>query len=1447
MTGIVQGDLGNLAIYQDDNNDGTIEAGETTTAGGSGSVNSGVTTITFSSSFNIAASTTVNYILIGDVANLAVGDTMTIALSFSNFTLSSGAVGGSTTNATHTAGGIKVTYSAATSGTSWTVPSGVTGITVKSWGAGGGGGGGNSSNAGGNGVGAGFAQATFSVTPGETLTLRVGGGGSGGTNDASYAGGGGGGGYSGVFRSSTALIIAAGGGGGGGGGGSSNGAYDGTAGGVGGGTTGGPGVSTYGYGSGKGGTQSAGGAAGNGGGGAGSSLSGGQGAQGNYPYGGAGGAGGTNGGGSGGAGDDYYSLSGGGGGGAGYFGGGGGSLDYYYYSYYGACGGGGGSSYMTGTNTSTSSGNNANAGNTTDSDYSGSAGQGGSGGPAGGGYYSNGANGNAGLVVIRYLSAPTVVFLASFTATWEGSGVLVEWVTKTEIDNVGFNLYRSTGAGGTYIKLNQEMIPGLLSSVNGRAYTFYDANVTPGNVYCYQLEDINLRGERTMHGPVCVGGGAGGGGGVGASGLVTSGGKSQGTPGSGSIGSTGKAGSGSSGSNAGNSNGFVNGMNGNSTVTQVGMKDLGTSWTGEGILVEWRTGYEVNNLGFHVYREEGKQVVRLTPELVAGSALRYRAGTLTAGYSYSWLDVSPVRPALSSVQYWVEDVDLSGKKTWHGPVSVSSSDQPLSRKSQSALLSHLSRLQAQADPDAAKVQALQARLGRNHRSVLGSQNLSFGPPGSADQNIEVQGVDDGTGGGFPGGLIPSIISDRPPRSPNDLQWALAASGGVKIYIQKEGWYRITQPELVAAGLSSSINPRSLRLFVDGQEQALGVSAGVGNQFGPQDFVEFYATGLDTPFTDTRVYWLIWGSAPGKRIGQVDGTVGSGGQGPATSFPFTVEDKPRTVYFAALLNGDASNMFGPLVATAGVQQVMSVQHLDPAAPGAGTLEVTLQGVTVNPHQVQILVNGVVAGVLNFSNQSEGSTTVSLSSGVLQEGDNVVQLSALGGDMDLSLIDTLQLTYWHTYTADSDVLRLTAVGGSPLIIGGFSSSQVRVMDITDPGAVQEILGSVQAQGAGYSIQLTVPGSGMRTFLAFAPSQVQNPGAVEGNQPSNWHQAGRVADLVIITHGDFLENLESLKALREAQGFSVALIDVEDLYDEFSFGEKTPQAMKDFLIQTRTFWKKAPGYVLLVGDASFDPRNYLGMGSFDFVPTKLIDTAYLETASDDWFVDFDGDGLPEMAVGRISVRTVQEASTVVSKIVGYEQGSGGSQAVLLVADINDTFDFENAAASLESLLPAQLTVQEIFRSRYGDDDQVHAALLQDINQGALLVNYVGHGSVEVWRGSYFDSDYAEALTNGMGLPFFLDMTCLNGYFQDVYTESLAEALLKAEQGGAVAVWASSGLTEPENQEPMNQELIRLLFSSGSLTLGQATAQAKKAANDQDVRRTWIFFGDPTTRLKY
>ena len=164
------------------------------------------------------------------------------------------------------------------------------------------------------------------------------------------------------------------------------------------------------------------------------------------------------------------------------------------------------------------------------------------------------------------------------------------------------------------------------------------------------------------------------------------------------------------------------------------------------------------------------------------------------------------------------------------------------------------------------------------------------------------------------------------------------------------------------------------------------------------------------------------------------------------------------------------------------------------------------------------------------------------------------------------------------------------------------------------------------------------------------------------------------------------------------------------------------------------------------------------------------------------------------------------------------------------------------MEALLPETITAQEIFRSQ-GDDETTRTQIIDSINEGKLLVNYIGHGSVELWRGDVFTSDDVATLTNGARLPFFVAMTCLNGYFHDPFpTDSLAESLLKAEQGGAIAVWASSGLTEPEGQSLMNKKLMPLLFDGKSRTLGEATMKAKTATKDQDVRRTWILFGDPT-----
>jgi hypothetical protein len=314
-------------------------------------------------------------------------------------------------------------------------------------------------------------------------------------------------------------------------------------------------------------------------------------------------------------------------------------------------------------------------------------------------------------------------------------------------------------------------------------------------------------------------------------------------------------------------------------------------------------------------------------------------------------------------------------------------------------------------------------------------------------------------------------------------------------------------------------------------------------------------------------------------------------------------------------------------------------------------------------------------------------------------------------------------------------------------------------------------------------------------------------------------------------------------------VAVVDVEDIYDEFSYGEKSSQAIKDFLQFAKTNWRTAPRFAMFVGDASLDPRNYLGRGDYDFVPTRSIDTLLMETVSDEWLADFDGDGLAEMFLGRLPARTPHEASLIIAKIVSYE-GSPALRNVLLVSDLNDGIDFQSAYHEVRNTVPADVNVQQIDRGELGTS-AAKSVLIESLNRGLGIVNYFGHGTIDQWRGDLLTSSDAAGLANGEMRPIVLAITCLNGYFQDPVLESLAESLIKAERGGAVAVWASSGMCDAGPQAFMNQEMFRVIYgrdgsAGGPPTLGEAVMKAKKTINDSDVRLTYVLFGDPTSRFK-
>ncbi|HEV7375437.1 MAG TPA: C25 family cysteine peptidase, partial [Pyrinomonadaceae bacterium] len=556
-------------------------------------------------------------------------------------------------------------------------------------------------------------------------------------------------------------------------------------------------------------------------------------------------------------------------------------------------------------------------------------------------------------------------------------------------------------------------------------------------------------------------------------------------------------------------------------------------------------------------------------------------------------------------------------------------------------------------------------------------------------------------------------------------------------------------------------------------------------------------------------------------------------------------REKIIYASSLTNGDAENFYGQAISVAPVSEKLYLSNLSQNYSGEVKLEVALQGLTTVNHQVKVKLNDQAVGTLSFKGQERSVAELSVPSSALLEGENTVTLERFGGDSDVTLVDYIRLTYEHSYRADGNVLRFMAEGSTRL--DGFTYNNIRVMDISDPRRIAEIACSVEASSNGYAA--TFQAQGEREYLAFTDGEVNRPASILLDKPSNLKSSNNGADLVIISYGDFIQSVQPLAELRRKEGLTVSVVDIQDVYDEFSSGAHSPYAIKDFLSWAKSHWQNSPQFVLLVGDGSLDPRNYQGNGVTDFVPTKLIDASTMETASDDWLADFNNDGVAEMAVGRLPVRTKAEAERVISKIRGYTTGSA-QQQVLMVVDRNnasDSFSFDKLGQELGVLVPSSITVRTINRGSTPDDSTARTDIINAINEGPLMVNYIGHGSVEVWTGaSILSASDINALSNSNHLPVFVMMTCLNGYFPNPVRESLAEALLRDSGSGAVAVWASSGMTEPLAQSLMNKQFYQLVFGKDAMTLGAAVQKAKESTGDMDVRRTWILFGDPTMKLR-
>jgi hypothetical protein len=827
---------------------------------------------------------------------------------------------------------------------------------------------------------------------------------------------------------------------------------------------------------------------------------------------------------------------------------------------------------------------------------------------------------------------------------------------------------------------------------------------------------------------------------------------------------------------------------GETTVAE--LTSLNASRYEDGTMIRWRTGFEKDNVGFNVYREVGGRRRLLNPSLVAGSMLAF-GDTLRAGYSYAWWDPEGVRDAV----YWLEDVDAAGTRTLHGPIVPVQTANRAPEVVPAPLLRDLS-----AGPR------------------VGSRPLP--------RSVVARAEDGGS-------------------SANELA---SRADALKIAVSEEGLYRIRYNDLLAAGIDpGTLNPLHLQLFADGQESALWFSGDRDGSFDPGDWLAFYGWGRDDTYSGRQIFWLAEGDEPGLRMKRRRAGV-PGTQASVATVDFGVVLEEDLGYHAAILNGEEENFFGAVVASQAADHLLITDELD-AAGGETTLTVRLQGATQVAHRVAVSLNGLELGQIDFEGQELASRTFGLSSDLLRSDEaNVVTLARTSGDAaDVSLVESISIDYPRRTVAGDDRLAigLSFAETGALRIDGFSRPPLPVLDVTDPARPILLYGSVVADGQGYGLALHPQWPAYkheRRLLALAGSAVAAP-EMRLNAPSTWNDAANGADLVIVAHASLLPELEPLADLRRGEGLTVAMVDIEDVFDEYSFGRKNPTAIRDFVGRARDAWPGPPSYLLLAGDASYDPRDYLGFGE-DLVPTRLVDTATFEAPSDDWLADVDEDGVPELAVGRLPLRTPAEASLVVSKLVDYAAATRDERRAVLVTDIG-TPTFADMTRRTEERLPAGVPAETISVEELGTVG-ARTEILGRLDEGAWLVNFAGHGQIDYWNGDLLNSEDADGLLNTGGdqLSFFTMMNCLNGYFVTPYIDSLGEALLRAP-GGAMGVWSSSAITSVGSQHMLMTGFYDRLFADSGATLGEAAAGAKGDLRGKG-RNSWIFLGDPTSRLQ-
>jgi uncharacterized repeat protein (TIGR01451 family) len=713
--------------------------------------------------------------------------------------------------------------------------------------------------------------------------------------------------------------------------------------------------------------------------------------------------------------------------------------------------------------------------------------------------------------------------------------------------------------------------------------------------------------------------------------------------------------------------------------------------------------------------------------------------------------------------------------------------------------------------------------------------------------------------------LPRPISPSPKSSLVSLD-TLDTGPKVKLLVEQRGLYRVTYDDLVnVAPALVQGDPRNLELSNRGSAIPIHSEGEADGDFDPGDSFLFYGQAIESEYTRYNVYWLSDAGTPGLRMAQRDGTPGAGYTPAAFGDSRHYEDD--NVYWQSTPNGTGQDhWFWEQLSVntstpASAEYDFDLHHVTASGPD-GQLRLTLHGLTGGDHLTQLNLNGI--DLLSPAEQAWGGQVVKLyevpvSQSLFVDGTNHLRVeSALpeGQQVSQVYVNWFEVTYQDTFVAEQDHLRFSAPSTGTLTfeVSEFSTGGIELFDITDPAAPARITGcAVEADELGYRLRFSDSITAIHQYVAQRTDQLPAP-AIQLDEPSAWKSPANGATYVILTHPSFYDALQPLATHRASHGETVVTAKTDDIYDEFNAGIYDAQAIRSFLEYAYHNWSPRPVYVLLVGDASLDPKNNRGSSLPDLLPAHYVDTPLFgQTPNDSWYTKVHGDDdYPDLIVGRITARYVSDVTTVVGKVRAYEQSPPPGDWVrraVLVADDDDP-DFSQDMETIASLLPAGVTPIKMYDYDYS------TSVLEETSKGALLLAYSGHGHIRWWGAwgdhSIFRQSRIQYLQNGNKLPFVTVANCLNGFFADYSSaRGMAEEFVLYSNRGGIASWASAGLGYPDTNSVISEELYKALLVDHDLTLGSATTTARIEAHLRRPDRplslfeVFTYFGDPAVRL--